>query len=219
MCGSVLGSALPAPSHYSWKVHHPDQTELWNQSVIMQLFGHSTFQFCSLGCIHEVSNLFGTFNVNVLSCHTNVIYFWKVQLHYVLFMKWKCLDNLNPVLDISTYLLLVRIVFWWAITRLSLMLSANVSGVWFQMILFAVITTWHSYLDLHFSTSTADLLTPTRHGGKGRPSDQPDNAMVWELRVWEDSVFCDNKTQDHYPAGSQARLPDPASCCCLALDI
>ena len=104
MCGSVLGSALPAPSHYSWKVHHPDQTELWNQSVIMQLFGHSTFQFCTLGCIHEVSNLFGTFNLNVLSCHTNVIYFWKVQLHYVLFMKWKCLDNLNPMLDISTYL-------------------------------------------------------------------------------------------------------------------
>ena len=170
MCGSVLGSALLAPSHDSWKVHHPDQTELWNQSMIMQLFGHSTFQFCTLGCIHEVSNLFGTFNLNVLSCHTNVIYFWKVQLHYVLFMKWKCLDNLNPMLDISTYLtylLIVRIVFWWAITRLSWMMSANVSGVWFQMILFAVITTWHSYLDLHFSTSTADLLTPTRHGGRG----------------------------------------------------
>ena len=29
----------------------------------MQLFGHSTFQFGTLGCIHEVSNLFGTFNL------------------------------------------------------------------------------------------------------------------------------------------------------------
>ena len=185
MCRSVLGSPLPAPSHNSWKVHHPDQTELWNQSMIMQLFGHSTFQFCTLGCIHEVSNLFGTFNLNVLSCHTNVIYFWKVQLHYVLFMKLKCLDNLNPMLDISTYLtylLLVRIVFWWAITRQSLIMSANVSGVWFQMILFAVITTWHSYLDLHFSTSTADLLT--RHGGRAtiRPARQCDGMKVesWE---------------------------------------
>ena len=185
MCGSVLGSALPAPSHNSWKVHHPDQTELWNQSMIMQLFGHSTFQFCTLGCIHEVSNLFGTFNLNVLSCHTNVIYFWKVQLHYVLFMKWKCLDNLNPMLDISTYLtylLLVRIVFWWAITRLSLMLSANVSGVWFQMILFAVITTWHSYLDLHLHSRPADSNTTRGKGATIRPARQCDGMKVesWE---------------------------------------
>ena len=185
MCRSVLGSPLPAPSHNSWKVHHPDQTELWNQSMIMQLFGHSTFQFCSLGCIHEVSNLFGTFNLNVLSCHTNVIYFWKVQLHYVLFMKWKCLDNLNPMLDISTYLtylLIVRIVFWWAITRLSLMLSANVSGVWFQMILFAVITTWHSYLDLHLHSRPADSNTTREKGATIRPARQCDGMRVGSMR-------------------------------------
>ena len=160
-----------------------------------------------------------------MSCHVTQMWYIFEKFNCIRFCLWNrnaCIIYVHPMLDISTYrtyLLLVRIVFWWAITRQSLMLSANVSGVWFQMILFAVITTWHSYLDLHFSTSTADLLTPTRHGGKGRPSDQPDNAMVWELRVWEDSVFCDNKTQDHYPAGSQARLPDPASCCCLALDI